>query len=380
MKLIAFLLPQFHRIPENDLWWGDGFTEWTNTQKNKPLYAGHQQPKEPLGNYYYDLTDAAARRWQAKLAKSHGIYGFCYYHYWFKGKRLLEKPFQSVLELGEPDFPFCLSWANEPWTRRWDGGDQYVLMPQDYGDEHDWEVHFNEVLVAFLDYRYIRINNKPVFLIYRPGSIPRCEDMIRFWNELARKNGLEGIYFVRTLGGFAIPNQAGFDASVEYEPHYTFAHSDTTGLWNVIHTREDMHHVLDYDVIWHTILNRSPHRNGEQIIPGAYVNWDNTPRLGSRGQSTIGVSPDKFRRYLTRQMERAIQVYDSEFVFINAWNEWAEGTYLEPDKQNGYRYLESVKRALEDHLADTTLRHSRSEAMFLPSWKYRSNNNELRMK
>lgn len=346
MKLIAYYLPQFHQIPENDLWWGEGFTEWTNTQKARPLYPNHRQPKEPLKDYYYNLMDPSVREWQASLARYYGIYGFCYYHYWFKGKRLLEKPLEALLQSDTPDFPFCLSWANEPWTRRWDGSDDEILMPQDYGDEADWAEHFIELLKAFNDKRYIRIENKPLFVIYRPGLIPRCEEMLEYWNRLAVQHGLQGIYFVRTLGGFDIPNQAGFEASVEFEPHYTFAHAHTQGLWSKIKKKENEHLVFDYDGAWEMILSRSPHRSGEQIIPGAYVNWDNTPRRGYHGQSCIGSSPEKFAYYLTRQIERAAQVYNSSFLFVNAWNEWAEGTYLEPEKDHGFAYLEAVRTAL----------------------------------
>jgi len=254
MKLIAFFLPQFHRTPENDSWWGEGFTEWTNTRKSQPLYRGHLQPKEPLDDNYYDLTDPGTRQWQANLASTYGVYGFCYYHYWFKGKRLLEKPLNQFLRLGEPDYPFCLSWANEPWTRRWDGGDQHILQPQDYGNEHDWEMHFYDLLEAFTDERYIQVHGKPLFLIYRPGDIPRCEEMLQFWNKLAQRNGLEGIYFVRTLGGFPITQQKGFDASVEFEPHYTFANHHSDNLWNYMTIGETQHLTADYDVIWQMIL------------------------------------------------------------------------------------------------------------------------------
>lgn len=347
MKIIAYYLPQFHRIPENDRWWGDGFTEWTNTRKARPLYRGHQQPKEPLDNYYYDLTSPGARKWQAEVARSYGIHGFCYYHYWFKGKKLLEQPLEQMLESGQPEFPFCLSWANETWTRRWDGGADQILIRQEYGDPEDWATHFYALLGTFRDQRYIRVDDKPLFIIYRPGDIPECERMLDYWNELAVKNGLPGIYFVRTLGGFPIPHQHRFEASVEFEPHYTFAHSGTERIWQHIRTEGQDHLVFDYDHIWQTILNRSHHRSGESIFPGAYVNWDNTPRLGVKGQSCIGASPSKFGWYLSKQIERAKTLYQSEFLFINAWNEWAEGAYLEPDKYTGFQYLDAVKRALQ---------------------------------
>lgn len=311
------------------------------------MYSEHFQPKEPYGDYYYDLSLPSARAWQANVAKHYGIYGFCYYHYWFSGKRLLEKPFNEVLKLGEPDLPFCLSWANEPWTRRWDGGDHHVLMPQNYGNETEWEQHFNDLLPAFLDPRYIRVEDKPLFIIYRPGIIPRCEEMLSFWNRLARQNGLAGVYTVRTLGGFPIPRQEGFDASLEFEPHYTFANHFADKFWTYIEMEKQKHLVIDYDQVWLSILNRSHRRAGEKIYPGAFVNWDNTPRIGPRGQSCLGASPGKFAHYLTRQLERANRLFDSEFVFINAWNEWAEGAYLEPDKQYGYQYLDAVKQALK---------------------------------
>lgn len=346
MKLIAFLLPQFHRIPENDEWWGEGFTEWTNTRKAKALYPKHQQPKEPLDDVYYDLTTPAAKLRQAELAKTYGIYGFCYYHYWFKGKRLLETPFQQIMSSSEPDFPFCLSWANESWTRRWDGGDKQILIKQDYGTEADWELHFQELLPAFRDKRYIRIDNKPLFILYRSEIIPCCEDMIRYWRKLALKHGLDGLYIVQTLGGFPLPSLDIFDATLEFEPHYTFAHGQLDHLWSHTLTGNQQHVLFDYDYVWNFIINRSHHRSDRVVFPGAYVNWDNTPRLGVRGLSCLGATPQKFEWYLSKQIERAIHLYNSEFLFINAWNEWAEGAYLEPDKHNGFQYLEAVKKAL----------------------------------
>ncbi len=347
MKLIAFLLPQFHRIEENDRWWGEGFTEWTNVRKAVPLYPGHAQPRQPLDRCYYDLTDPDARERQADLARSHGIYGFCYYHYWFRGRRLLERPFREVLESGEPDMPFCLSWANEPWTRRWDGMDSEVLMPQEYGDEEDWTRHFEFLLEAFRDERYIRVDGKPLFLIYRPADIPRCDEMLLHWRKLASKNGLRGLHLVRTLGGFPVGEPRGFDASMEFEPHYTFAHGSMKSPWSAIPVRDGEHLAIEYDKVWSSILERTPHRDGEPVYPGAFVHWDNTPRKGVHGQSCLGMTPKKFGRYLARQIVRAREQYGSEFLFLNAWNEWAEGAYLEPDDLHGFRYLTEVRKALE---------------------------------
>ncbi|TKH45924.1 glycosyl transferase [Paenibacillus terrae] len=349
MKVIAFYLPQYHRIPENDRWWGDGFTEWTNVRRATPLYPGHNQPQIPYQERYYDLTQKKSQIWQAELAKSYGIYGFCYYHYWFKGKLLLETPLQQVLASNHPDLPFCLSWANEPWTRIWDGGEneKNILMPQEYGDEEDWREHFQYLLKIFSDSRYILIKDKPVFLIYRPENIPRCREMLVLWNKLARENGLPGIYFVQTLGGFPIEKQAGFDASVEFEPHYTFAHGGDWRIWNYLRIKDQQHLTFDYDYVWSLILNRSHRREGEPIFTGAFVDWDNTPRRQIDGVSCIGAAPHKFEWYLTRQLERTERLYQSEFLFINAWNEWGEGAYLEPDTRHGHAYLQAVRNALD---------------------------------
>lgn len=349
MKCIAFVLPQFHQIAENDSWWGEGFTEWTNVRKATALYPEHDQPKKPLNNNYYDLTDPNVKQWQAETAKAHGIYGFCYYHYWFNGRRLLEQPVQQILASKEPDFPFCLSWANEPWTRSWDGTEEDVLMPQEYGEERDWRMHFYALLEAFKDKRYICVDGKPVFIIYRSSSIPRCDEMLQCWRDLAQQNGLKGLHLVRTLGGFPLKTEHGFDASLEFEPHYTFAHGGVKHLWSSKQVEDQKHIVIDYDELWESMLERTPHRDGEIIYPGAFVNWDNTPRKGAAGQSTLGANPHKFGQYLSRQIERTKKMFKSDFIYINAWNEWAEGAYLEPDDHYRYQYLQAIKKALQYH-------------------------------
>lgn len=359
MKLIAFYLPQFHAIPENDAWWGEGFTEWTNTKKARPLFDGHHQPREPYNNYYYNLLDPETRKWQARIAKKYGIYGFCYYHYWFNGKKLLEKPLEQVIASGEPDLPFCLSWANESWTRAWDAKDKQILIGQEYGDKSNWEEHFNYLLNIFRDKRYIKVDNKPLFVIYRSDLIERCDEMMAFWNGLAKKNGLDGIYFVNTLSAFqACTNHHGFDAHLEFEPNYTvFNHMDKLfAIWRKTYRRiagseaipQPLRKLflvrISYDRIWSKILSRVP--AAKKTFPGAFVDWDNSARKGHNAYIFEGASPKKFEDYLAGQIKRSKELYDSDFLFINAWNEWAEGTYLEPDKKYGYAYLEAVRNAI----------------------------------
>ncbi|ULL20090.1 glycosyl transferase [Paenibacillus sp. H1-7] len=353
-KIIAFYLPQFHRIPENDLWWGEGFSEWTNTRKAKPLFPGHYQPREPQGDHYYDLINPKTKSWQAELARHFGIYGFCYYHYWFKGKLLLETPLQQMLESGKPDFPFCLSWANESWTRGWDGADHEVLMPQQYGNKDDWKRHFEYLLRAFKDPRYIRVNNKPLFAIYRPATIEHCTAMMNYWQQLARQHGLKGIHFVETLSGFPRKPMDGFQASLQFEPLYTTTHDLPENAFSEIVIRESSMEtdekklrLYSYDNIWNRIIAREIPSSGKPSYLGAFIDWDNSPRKGENASFIYnGATPAKFGAYLQQQLGRAKRS-GTEFVFINAWNEWAEGTYLEPDKIFGLQYLEAVKHALE---------------------------------
>lgn len=338
MKVIAYVLPQFHRIPENDKWWGDGFTEWTNTRKSPPLFTGHYQPREPYNDFYYDLTDPDVRKWQAEIAQKHGVYGFCYYHYWFSGKTLLEKPVNEIVELGEPEFPFCLCWANHTWNRSWTHEEQKVLMLQTYGDESEWKLHFDYLLSAFQDSRYIKVDNKPMFVIYRPKDIPRCEERLKYWNELAWLNGFDGMYFVETLNcndpmeGCGI---GGFDAAVEFEPLYTIKYP----IRNPLH----------YDTLWQDILNRS-RPEGKTYFLGAFPGWDNTARKQEEATIVIGSTPKKFGYYTAMQIEKAKTIPGSDFLFINAWNEWAEGAYLEPDKRFGLQYLEYLSKAVHGEI------------------------------
>ncbi|QCR20981.1 glycoside hydrolase family 99-like domain-containing protein [Pontibacter sp. SGAir0037] len=344
-KIIALYLPQFHVIPENDKWWGEGFTEWTNVKKAVPLFSGHNQPRVPLNDNYYDLSDVTVMRWQADLAKQHGIYGFCYYHYWFNGKKLLHIPLENMLADKLVDIPFCFSWANEPWARTWDGRDTDVLMPQVYGGRKEWLEHFSYLLNFFKDDRYIKVDGKPMMVIYRVSNIPNVNDMIDYWNTLAIENGFVGIHIVETLNSrekepFAKNSAAAF----EFEPTYTLHHKYSfkyrlRGLFN----RKIYKLALkSYDSIYKCIVNRRQIATNHKRYLGAFMGWDNSPRKGKRALIVTGSSPEKFGKYLKLQFENAVK-YDNDYIFLNAWNEWAEGTYLEPDLKHGFSYLEQIK-------------------------------------
>lgn len=358
MKIIAHYLPQYHAIPENNKWWGEGYTEWTAVKRAKPLFSGHYQPRKPLHNNYYNLENLEVMEWQADLAKNFGVYGFCFYHYWFNGKLLLEKPAEKMLKSKRPDLPFCFSWANEPWTRTWYGQTNVVLMEQDYGTEKDWEKHYRYLVQFFFDNRYIRINNKPIFLIYRAGHIKPLQRMLDYWNELALKDGLNGIYFIRTLSGLDIDDRKViFDADYFFEPGYTLNHQmpswwrfkrrSTAGIKRYINKSplpiNKVENFINYDLIYKQILQRQPPKR--KTFLGAFTDWDNSPRRQYSSIVYRGSTPSKYQTYLTKIIEKSKQ-FNNDFIFINAWNEWGEGAYLEPDEHWEYGYLEAIKNAL----------------------------------
>ena len=365
-KVLAFVLPQFHSIPENDEWWGKGFTEWTNVRKSKPLFGRHYQPRVPAENRYYDLTDPAVHDWQAALAQAYGLHGFCYYHYWFNGKRLLEKPVEIFLQRGAPDMPFCLAWANEPWTRAWDGSEQQVLMPQTYGDESDWVRHFDSLLEAFRDPRYIRVNGKPMFLIYRSASIQVCEPMLQCWRELAQRAGLPGLHIVGMLTGFDRDRRPHmFDAFAEFEPMFTIRHGMpywlrkrekwtrrmTKAVWSIFRRGPWLPNSYDYASLWKLIAERELR---PKTYPGAFVDWDNSARRGlHRSIFMRNFDRSAFEAGIRAQVSKARRV-NAEFLFVNAWNEWAEGAYLEPDEGRGLFFLETLRAALTESQAGRT--------------------------
>lgn len=353
MKIIAFYLPQYHQIPENDEWWGEGFTEWTNTKKAKPLFKGHNQPRIPLNENYYNLLDYKTQKWQINLAKQYGIYGFCYYHYWFNGKMLLEQPMEKMLHDKTLDFPFCISWANEPWTRSWDGLTSEVIMPQEYS-ANDNERHFNYLLSFFKDQRYIKIDNKPLVLIYKLASMPNNGvSLINCWNELAKQNGFDGIYFVETLNGVQKnPVSKDTEAVLFFEPSYT-VHHDIKKYERLFNRLRNLpkslllgklyFKTLSYDLIWKKIIERQP-LNNKTTFKGCFIDWDNTARKRKKAMIFNSVNPQKFGD----NFRKLVIDYKEEFLFVNAWNEWAEGTYLEPDCKNKYSYLEEISKSIEN--------------------------------
>ncbi len=355
LKFIAFYLPQFHPIKENNEWWGEGFTEWTNTRKALPLYGNHRQPRIPLDDYYYDLTDPAAHQRQSDFMKEYNVYGLCIYHYWFCGKMLLEKPAELLFQHKEIKTNFCFSWANEPWTRNWDGWQYSVLMPQNYGDKNDWRKHFDYLLPFFRDERYIKVDGKPLFILYVSNQIDRCEEMLAFWRELAVENGLPGLYIAETLNskrGMNVPHLKDSDACIEFEPTLTLFGGYTP--YSEHKFILDTLHVFSFDTVWNRMLDRKSSYGHREKFCGAFVDWDNSPRVGARASVCVGADPGKFKDCLGKLVQKCIQEGNDRFVFINAWNEWAEGAYLEPDKDNAYGYLEAIRDVSDEFgLADT---------------------------
>ena len=348
VRAIAFYLPQYHPIPENDAWWGKGFTEWTKVVESRPLYYGHHQPQLPGALGYYDLRVPEVREAQAQLARQHGIHGFCYYHYWFGGKRLLERPFTEVLASGKPDFPFCLCWANENWTRRWDGMNREVLMDQTYSAEGDRAL-IRELIPAFKDPRYIRVRGMPLFLVYRTADLPDPRATAAIWREEAIAAGLPGLYLCRVesfcrRNGVEDPAQIGFDAACEFPPHGVPAAAVRTSHPGL---EPDFSGVIsDYtEVSRHFALRPTPpYRRFFGVMPS----WDNSARVGRRAHLVVNASPETYRTWLETVVNRTRRERESEerLVFINAWNEWGEGCHLEPDRRYGLTWLEATRAAV----------------------------------
>lgn len=369
-RVIAFYLPQFHPIPENDQWWGKGFTEWTNVAKARPLYRGHYQPHIPADLGFYDLRVPEVRSAQADLARHYGVEGFCYYHYWFGGRRILERPFEEVLAAGEPALPFCLCWANHSWNSIWQGTPDRTLIEQVYPGREDHVAHFNYLLRAFTDPRYIRIDGKPLFVIYKPDDIPDVAGVTALWRNLAHEAGLKGLYLVG-VSHFAArwdPRPRGLDACTMQK----LPKRDGTIPWRYpilkarVAAASGRHalSVYDYgDLVDFLLRNdRPPFTDYPLVLP----NWDNTPRAGMNGLVLHGSTPELFRMHLKKALARLDGRSDEHrIVFLKAWNEWAEGNYVEPDLRFGHGYLQVIKDEVMSEPAMVTASTS-SDHAFAP--------------
>lgn len=369
MKVIAFYLPQFHCIPENNEWWGEGFTEWVNVKKATRLFDGHNQPRVPLGEQYYDLLSDEVKSWQVQMARKHGVTGFCFYHYWFTGHKLLEKPVEQFLANKDLNIDFCLSWANETWTNAWVSSNNKILIEQKYGSKEDWLQHFTYLLQFFKDDRYIKEDNQPLLVIYKPDLIECRKEMMEYWNELAIKEGFDGIKFAYQHPSYDYSNavdKANFDYKIEYQPAYSrywindkrksfislnMKNKIADFLRNKLKlslTLRDEVELVSYSDVWNEIISHKGNSKGS-IIPGAFVDWDNTPRRGKNGSVFTNANPEKFEFFFDKQVYNAIENYKSNMIFIFAWNEWAEGGYLEPDEKYKNKYLESIERVLRKY-------------------------------
>lgn len=354
IKALAFYLPQFHPIPENDSWWGKGFTEWTNVGKAKPLYKSHKQPRIPADLGYYDLRLPEVRQKQAEIATKFGVHGFIYYHYWFgNGFQLLERVANEILESKKPDFPFCFCWANETWTGRWHGLKNKILAKQSYPNDEDLNKHFEYLLPFFKDDRYIKLDGKPVFMIYK------YEDLLendKFYMEkfqtLAKSSGLQGISFMASNVNKDNLNygKLGFESKVSYEINrvkYKFRDQEqkkrNKALFKLI--KKEKPYVLDAVKMFKEVTYNA--QSDVPIFPMVLPNWDNTPRSGYQGEVFENTSPELFKKELKKAVKYLNETnYKEKFLIIKSWNEWAEGNYLEPDLEYGNRYLEVIREVL----------------------------------
>ncbi len=349
-RLIAFYLPQFHPIPENDAWWGRGFTEWTNVTKAAPLFRGHYQPHLPADLGFYDLRLAAARQAQADLARAHDIHGFCYFHYWFHGRRLLQTPFDEVRSSGAPDFPFCLCWANESWTRAWDGGDRDILVEATYSEDDDL-AHIRWLAAAFQDARYIRVDGRPLFLVYRASRLPDARRATARWREEAVRLGIGELFLgrVESFDERGDPADLGFDAAVEFQPDAwrLGAPLSASPEWTAEHgtsLAERGHRVFTYADVAAQMLASAPppYRRLPCVMPG----WDNSARRDRGALILHDARPEIYGRWLREVLDREKARASEPIVFVNAWNEWAEGNHLEPCRRWGTAFLVATRDAL----------------------------------
>ena len=344
IKPIAIYLPQFHTIPENDKAWGEGFTEWTNVKKAKPHFEGHYQPHVPHEDVgYYDLSDPEVMVRQAAIAKEYGIYGFAFYHYWFNGKRLLETPLDNMLKTGKPDFPFLYIWANENWTKQWDGLYNDIIIKQDYSHDDDLE-HIRFLCDhVFSDKRYITIDDKPVFLVYRPELLPDIKETVRIWREEVKKSGFKDLYLVRVENFVANLNPAtiDFDAAMEFGP-------DFRCLGNYEEVMED-NQLIYKNANFKEIITRMIDKNYDyKAFRCVFPSWDNSARKKKSITIITQNSPELFAYFFNQLLFYTEQNLGKEeqLIFINAWNEWGEGCHIEPDQKSGYSYLNGIKQSV----------------------------------
>ena len=356
VRILAAYLPQFHPIPENDEWWGKGFTEWTNVGKAKPLFRGHNQPRIPADLGYYDLRLPEVRQQQADMAREAGIEGFCYWHYWFgNGKRLLERPFNEVVASGKPDFPFCLSWANHSWQDKQFSkeGTERMLMEQVYGGEKDYLEHFYALLPAFKDKRYVKVDGKLVFQIYQPLAIPEVEKFVACWQHEAKQNSLEGIHFVghsHYEADFDLLKSKGFDAINIIRFYHFHKHTYSLPERAIIKLKRlllNQGSVFDYRKIYPYFSHENDSRDG--WYPSILPQWDHSPRSGKRANIFSNSNPEFFKKHVRQVLETVRKKKaENRIVFLKSWNEWAEGNYMEPDLTHGHGFLTALKEAIHD--------------------------------
>ena len=355
-RVVAFHLPQFHPIAENDAWWGPGFTEWTNTVKARPLYPGHKQPHLPADLGFYDLRLPEARAAQASLARRYDISAFCYWHYWFAGRRVLERPVQEILASGQPDMPFCLGWANQTWTGIWHAAPGRILLEQTYPGPDDDTRHFEELLPAFSDARYFTVDGRPLFYVFRPEQLPDAAAWCKRWRRMARTSGLPGLYLVAEMSDLLgrgpvcpDPIALGFDAGA-----YIRLPADNSPP-QVLRMRLMRKLLRGGPEIYPYLHEPRPLPKGYRgldVYPVVYPNWDNTPRSGRGGLVLRGSHPDVFEKHV-EAAARAVahRGRDQRLVFVKSWNEWAEGNYLEPDIEHGHGWLRALQRGLRGAVA-----------------------------
>lgn len=364
MKVLALYLPQYHVIAENNHWWGEGYTEWTSVRQAKPLYKGHNQPRIPLDNNYYNLADESGSiwKWQAEIAQKYGIYGFCIYHYWFgTGKQLLEKPAEILLAHPEIDIKYCMCWANETWTRTWYDLHNEILIEQEYGEKDDWIEHFRYLLKFFKDPRYIKVNNKPIINIYHTCEIDDLSEMLQIWNGLAKENGFDGVYLVSGNTGGELEKRVELvDAYYNFEPGYTLNHKRYLRekllykmrvlfkrLLNYCSKKKYLERKINIKEIYRKNGSGEIFYRGKPIFPGTVPMWDNTPRRSYKGLEYTHCSPEKFYVNLL-EVKKKVHQAPIDFLYVNAWNEWGEGAYLEPDTKYQYQFLEKIRKVVEE--------------------------------